>query len=171
MKNIVFFNFLLIIIIFVYTKIIFFLYPIFLSYHKDNSKFSVYIKFNNYPLSQIKVSTYVETFSYYTKNNTVITPYYDNIDCLDNKYLDINCFSKIDLVKNNKYNYIWLKFEKKDKTLFVNNLDFYVYDMYNVFDNSKFKNVIYVNGSYSLYNFHLNITNNNYPIFITKKKT
>jgi len=29
--------------------------------------------------------------------------------------------------------------------------------MYDLFDNSKFKNVIFVNGNYVLYNFHLNI--------------
>ena len=153
---------------------------------KYNSKFSVYIKFNNYPLSQITVSTYVETLSYYTKNNTIMTPYYEHIDCLDNQYFDIfdiNCFTKIDLVRNNKYDYIWLKFDKKDKTPFVNTVDLYIYDIYNVFsfdhispenskesvfDNTKFKNVIFLNGKYVLYNFYLNITNNNYPRFISK---
>jgi hypothetical protein len=248
MKNIMFFNFFLLILIFLYSKI--FIKKL-LSYHnnndnleecikmnrsfsgdsslfsgvstkentilstfskkqcskKYNSKFSVYIKFNNHPLSPITVSTYVETFSYYTKNNTIMTPYYEHIDCLDNQYFDIfdiNCFTKIDLVRNNKYDYIWLKFEKKDKTPFVNTVDFYIYDMHNVFsfehrypenreesvfskensekptlsfrfislfDNTKFKNVIFVNGKYVLYNFYLNITNNNYPRFISKNST
>jgi len=184
-----FFNFFLIILIFVYSKI--FIQKL-LSYHnnndnleectilstfskkpcpkKYNSKFSVYIKSNNYPLSQIKVSTYVETINYYMKNNTIMTPYFEHNDCLDNQYFYLNCFTKIDLVRNNKYNYIWLKFEKKDKTPFVNTVDLYIYDMYNVLDNSKFKNVIFVNGKYVLYNFHLNITNNNYPMFIKKNK-
>jgi len=185
--NTLFFKFFLIILFFLYTKLYI---KKLLSQYKDNlegcivvstfskkpclkknnSKFSVYIKFNNYPFSQINVSTYVKTFSYYTKNNTIMTPYFENNDCLDHQYFDIKCFTKIDLVKNNKYNYIWLKFEKKDKTPFVNTIDFYIYDMYNVFDNSKFKNVIFVNGNYALYNFHLNISDNNYPRFISKNK-
>ena len=89
-----------------------------------------------------------------------MTPYFENIDCLDNQNFDIKCFTKVDLVKNNKYNYIWLKIEKKDKTSFSNEIDLYVYDMYNIFDNSKFKNKIFIDEKYVLYNFHLNVTKN-----------
>jgi len=141
---------------------------------KNNSKFNIYIKFNNYLSSPISVSTIIKPYKYYTKNNTIITPYFDYINCLDEQYFDINCFTKIDLVRNNNYNYVWLKFEKKDKTPFMNKIDLYIYDMYNIINHKSiysplsFNNINFVNGNYSLYSFNIDIDKKNSLYFRIK---
>jgi hypothetical protein len=147
------------------------------------TSFDIYVKINNIPTSQIKINTYVDIFNYHTKNNTVMTPFFDNIYCYEHDCIDINCFSKVELIKNNKFDYIWLKIEKIDKTLFIENIDFYMIDINNTFkgfyfdiiktthidmfnnliiENSNesilYNNVNLINGNYSMYNLYVNIS-------------
>jgi hypothetical protein len=102
--------------------------------------------------------------------------------CYEYDCIDINCFTKVELIKNNKFDYIWLKIEKNDKTSFIENIDFYMIDINNIFKNFYFditktthidmfnnliiensnESILYnnvnINGNYSMYNLYLNIS-------------
>lgn len=152
---------------------------------KNISYFDLYVKINNIQHSDINIDTYVDIFNYHSDNNTIMTPYYEDMRCLDNYIINMECFKKINLIKNNKYNYIWLKLEKKDKKSFTENIDIYMVDINNIFEGFYFdknklpyidilnnfvvensneyvlyNNINIIDGNYSMYNLYLNISNN-----------
>lgn len=137
----------------------------------ENNNFTTYIKINYLINTPIYVSSIIGNIN--TKivnnsiNNLIMVPFFNNLNCMDiNSDIYIDCFNYIKLIKNNNYDYIWLKFEKKDKTSFKNNYYITIFDISSIFNDFYFDNDInnqtYIHkNTNSLVIRNLNETHNN----------